>query len=280
MNIAAPHVVCYGQRKKQIFIGGVDVAGMRIGAAEIRTAVENSVGVHLTQPRFSIEGENVTMTLCSRRRFEVEYAKATNMKQKENANGDTAVTFEGREDYSYALICDGMGSGREASLTSKLCTVFLERMLSGGNGKAVTLEMLNGFMRTRSSECSASVDLAQIDLITGEACFVKSGAAPSFILRNGNLYKLQSKTVPIGIMRELDAEKIRFELALGDVIVMVSDGVAQSLEDGVWLANLLTYEWDDDLGAMAEKILDNAVFANHRSDDMTVILARVGEAAQ
>ena len=280
MNITAPHVICYGQRKKQIFIGGVDVAGMRIGAAEIRTAVENSVGVYLTQPKFNIEGENVTMTLCSRRRFAVEYAKATNMKEKENANGDTAVTFDGREDYSYALICDGMGSGREASLTSKLCTVFLERMLSGGNGKAVTLEMLNGFMRTRSGECSASIDLAEIDLITGEACFVKSGAAPSFILRGGKLYKLQSKTVPIGIMRELDAEKIRFELALGDVIVMVSDGVAQSLEDGVWLANLLTYEWDDDLSLMADKILDNAVFANRRSDDMTVILARVDEAAE
>lgn len=279
MNIAAPHVICYGKRKKQIFIGGVDVAGMRIGAAEIRTAVENSVGVCLSQPKFSIDGENVTMSLTSRRRFAVEYAKATSIKEHENANGDTAVTFEGREDYSYALICDGMGSGREAALTSKLCTVFLERMLAGGNGKAVTLEMLNGFMRTRSGECSASVDLVEVDLITGEACFVKSGAAPSFILRGGNLYKLQSKTVPIGIMHELDAEKIRFELAIGDVIVMVSDGVAQSLEDGIWLANLLTYEWDDDLSAMAEKILDNAVFANHRSDDMTVILARVGEAA-
>ena len=145
----------------------------------------------------------------------------------------------------------------------------------GGNGKAVTLEMLNGFMRSRGTECSATIDLAEIDLITGEACFVKSGAAPSFVVRGGNLYKLQSKTVPIGIMHELDAEKIRFDLIEGDILIMLSDGITQSLEDGVWLANLITYEWDDSLSVMADKIIDNAAINNRRSDDMTVILCRV-----
>ena len=179
------------------------------------------------------------------------------------------------------LISDGMGSGREAAVTSKICTMFIERMLAAGNGKALTLEMLNGFIRNRSEragECSATVDLAEIDLIDGKACFVKSGAAPSFILRSGNLYKLQSNTAPIGIMHEIDAEKIGFELAAGDVIIMLSDGVAGSLEDGVWLANLLTYEWEDELSMMADKILDNAALSNKRSDDMTVALIRIGEA--
>lgn len=280
MNVDAPHVICYGSRKKQIFIGGLDLGRMRIGGDEIRRSIENTVGTRLEAPRFTIDEDDVTMTLTSCRRFAVETAKATNIKASENANGDTATTFESREDYYYSLICDGMGSGREAAITSKLCSVFIERMLGGGNGIALTLEMLNGFIRTRGVECSATVDLAEIDLVTGEACFIKSGAAPSFILRSGNLYKLESKTVPIGIMRELDAEQIKFDLAAGDVIIMLSDGVAQSLEDGIWLANLLTYEWEDDLNTMAEKILDNAVFANNRNDDMTVSIVRVTEAEE
>ena len=135
--------------------------------------------------------------------------------------------------------------------------------------------MLNGFIRNRGGECSAPIDLAEIDLINGHACFVKSGAAPSYILRQGNLYKLQSKTVPIGIMPALDAEQIKFDLCEGDVIIMLSDGVAQSLEDGVWLANLLTYEWEDNLDLMAEKIVDNAALNNRRSDDMTAALIRI-----
>lgn len=277
MDLAASRALCYGARKKQIIIGGVDLTRVRMGADELRRAVENTVRTRLCAPRFNIEEDSVTVTMTVRRRFAVEHAKASGVKEAESANGDTAAMFENREDYFYTLISDGMGSGREAAITSKLCAVFCEQMLANGNSKAITLEMLNGFLRSRGSECSASIDLAEIDLITGEACFVKSGAAPSYVLRDGNLYKLQSKTAPIGILSVLDAEKIRFDLLEGDIIVMVSDGVAESLEDGIWLANLLTYEWEDNLQVMAEKILDNAALNNTRSDDMTVALVRVKE---
>ncbi len=275
MGIGASRALCYGTRKKHIVIGGADISRIKMGGDELRQAVERTVGTYLNAPHFNIDGDNVTVTFSSRRRFKIETAKSTSIKDSEKANGDTASVFENREDYFYTLISDGMGSGREAAFTSKLCTVFIEKMLAGGNGKAVTLEMLNGFIRSRGTECSATIDLAEIDLITGEACFVKSGAAPSFVVRGGNLYKLQSKTVPIGIMHELDAEKIRFDLTEGDILIMLSDGITQSLEDGVWLANLITYEWEDDLTAMADKIIDNAAINNRRSDDMTVVLVRV-----
>ncbi len=278
MGFNPERAICYGSRRKRVVVGDVELARVKMGADEIRSAVENTLEIPMGAPHFNIEGDTVTMTLDARRCFCAEVAKASSVKEYESANGDSAASFESREDRFYALISDGMGSGKEAAVTSKICTVFLERMLRAGNGKAVTLEMLNGFIKSRGTECSATVDLAEIDLITGEACFIKSGAAPSFVLRGGNLYKLQSKTAPIGIMSEPDAEKIKFELCRGDVIVMLSDGVAQSLEDGIWLANLLTYEWEDHLGTMAEKILDNAAINNKRSDDMTAVLIRICEA--
>ncbi len=280
MGITAESAICCGSRKKQAIIGGVEIAQVKIGADEIRRAVENTLETPMCKPRFNIDEGDVTMTLEARRLYKCEVAKTSSIKEHESANGDCSAAFESREDYFYSLISDGMGSGREAAITSKICTVFAERMLSAGNGKAVTLEMLNGFIRNRGShggECSATIDLAEIDLITGKACFIKSGAAPSFIMRSGNLYKISSRTVPLGILHELDAEKIGFDLMAGDVIIMLSDGVAQSLEDGVWLANLLTYEWEDDLNTMAAKILDNAALTNKRSDDMTVVLVRVAE---
>ncbi len=206
------------------------------------------------------------------RRFAVEHANATNME-----NG-SAVTFEVSEGYSYILMCDGTGSGREASLTSKMCTAFLEWMLSGTNDKRMTFKMLNGFMNVR--ECGATVDVAEIDLTTGKASFFKSGASPSFIIRNGNVYNLNSNTVPMGVKCEPDVERICLELVPSDIIVMVSDGVMQSLEVGVWLANQITDEWDDDLSAMVKKLLNNAVLENPCKDNMTVVIARVSEAEQ
>ncbi len=277
MDMPRSSVLCWGSRRKQVYISGVELAGMRLGADEIRRMTENLLHTKLTRPDFNIEGEKVELSMSSARRYSVECARATSVRESESANGDTALTFETREDYFYSMISDGMGSGREAAVTSKLCGVFAEQLLTGGNGKAITLEMLHGFLRNRPGECSATIDLAEIDLLSGKAAFVKSGAAPSFVLRNGNLYKLQSKTVPIGIMPALDAEQIKFDLESGDVIVMLSDGVAQSLEDGVWLANMLTYEWVDDLQLMAEKILDGAALNNPRSDDMTSVVLKICE---
>ena len=104
----------------------------------------------------------------------------------------------------------------------------------------VALTMLNNYMRSRSMECSAGIDLMEIERYTGEARFVKSGAAPSFVIREGRLFRLCSKTVPIGILRALDAEMIRFTLEKGDIIVMLSDGVTENFEDSAWLCDMLS----------------------------------------
>ncbi len=277
MGIAARSAICFGNRKKQVIVGDFDISRVRLGANEIKTAVENTIGIPMAAPTFSIDGENTTMCLTAKRKYKIKSASSSGMKSSEKANGDNTAIFTSREGYAYAVISDGMGSGKEAAITSKICSVFAERMLSAGNSVAITMEMLNGFIRNRGVECSATVDLAEIDLITGNVSFVKSGAAPSFVLRGGNIYKLQSKTLPIGIMPELDAEKIKFELESDDVIVMLSDGITATLEDGIWLANLLTYEWEDDLQQMADKILDAASVNTKRGDDMTVILVKIEE---
>ena len=100
--------------------------------------------------------------------------------------------------------------------------------------------MLNNILRAGERECTATVDIAEIDRITGEAKFVKSGAAPSFVLRGGSIFRLQSKTVPIGILRALDAEMIRFDVQPGDRVVMVSDGAARSYDEVPWLLDMMT----------------------------------------
>lgn len=279
MNFAATSIAVYGERKKCVIAGGVDLARVRLSAEEIHTAFENLCETPMSYPQFSIDNDYVTMTLAATRRLGAETAFASDRKENECVNGDNIITFENREDYFYTLLSDGMGSGQEAALTSRICGIFLEKMLSAGNGKAVTLEMLNNFIRNKNMECFATVDLLEIDLLSGKAGFIKSGAAPSYILRDGSLFKIASNTLPVGITREITAEEIKFELESGDVIILVSDGIAQSFEDGVWLTELVCLEWDNNLDTMAKRILSEAKRNNKRSDDMTVGLIRVINAA-
>ena len=43
---------------------------------------------------------------------------------------------------------------------------------------------------------------------------------------------------------------IKFKLEKDDVIVMVSDGIAQTLEDSAWLADIIIGEWDENLKSL------------------------------
>ena len=91
-----------------------------------------------------------------------------------------------------------------------------------------------------TKECSSTVDLLELDLMTGEAAFLKSGAAPSFLVRGKVVRRLQAGTVPIGILNTLDVQKTDFPLRAGDTVVMVSDGILQGDDEGEWLTSYLT----------------------------------------
>lgn len=124
-------------------------------------------------------------------------------------------------------------------------------------------------------ECSATLDLMELDLIGGKASFYKSGAAPTYVFREGSLFKLRSKTLPLGIIRELDAKKISFDVGDGDTIVMVSDGVTGGKEECPWLFDLLKKSvGNEDTERIAELICQRAERENS-ADDISVVIAKI-----
>ena len=131
--------------------------------------------------------------------------------------------------------------------------------------------MLNSFIRAKNIECSSTVDLFEINRVTRQGRFVKSGASPSFVKRGSEVHKLQSKTVPIGIMRTFDAEELSVTLNKGDVCVMVSDGIVSSKQDGKWLIGLLQ-STSLPPSELAEEILREAKKKEGKKDDMSVIV--------
>ncbi len=275
MGFRANNIVVYGKRKKTVIAGGVDIARLELSSDELRDSFGNVCSQRMSAPQFSLDGEYVTMTMTAENRFTVSEAHASSSAANESMSGDCAVSFGGRGGYSYTLISDGMGSGRDAALSSRMCGIFLKKMLESGNSVSVTFEMLSNFLRGNATECFTTVDLMCIDLILGQAEFIKSGAAPSFVLRGGSVFRIGAKTLPIGITSEINAEKIRFDLEDGDIIVMISDGIAQDTEDGIWLVDILSCEWEGGIQTMATRILEEAQQRNGRRDDATVALVKV-----
>lgn len=275
LGVEASRVAVYGERLRHTEITGVCASSLHIGSDELRRCAENALGIRMSDPQISICGEGLSVTMRAREKYRVSVGRFS-ASAKVGACGDSISAFVGNDAYFRAMISDGMGSGNEAAFTSGTVTLFLERLLSSGVKMKSALSIVNSFLRERKIESSATVDIMELDLIRGGALFVKSGASPSFVLREGRLFKLRSRTMPIGILPAVDAEMISFSVKPGDIIVMMSDGVTQTNEDCPWLYDILCSDKLDHLTASAKRIADEA--AKISEDDISVMLVRVEEA--
>jgi stage II sporulation protein E len=279
-GLRAENIIVCGDRKRVVIATGEEIARTELRPSDIRMICENICGIRFAKPSFMLESGKSAFILESLPLYEVESVMKQIPKQGEIVCGDSVSVSVSHDDYFYAFLCDGMGSGEEAALTSKLCRIFLEKMLVCGNRKSTTLSMLNHLLCSRNTECFATVDLCEIDLVLGIASFLKSGAVPSFVMRAGKLYKITSGTFPIGILPQVSADVTDFELCVGDVILMCSDGIvadpdAADGEDAIRFLELVTREWSDNLEEMAEKILRYSSDFSLGADDMTVALLRI-----
>ncbi len=289
-DFAASSVAAYGGRRKRIFVDDIDVSSTKMGADDIRTLFGNAAGIALSSPEFRLDGAVLSMELrseaplcCVSGYFSLTAGANESSACADGENdslrsvcGDVIRTFS-VDGYYYILLSDGMGTGKEAALTSGMVAALLERLIVGGADLTCALKMLNHIVRATGRECAATVDIAEIDTVTGCAKFVKSGAAPSFVLRDGAVFRLQSKTVPIGIIRALDAEMLKFDILPGDTVVMLSDGAARSYEEVPWLLDMMAHDEDilsGDEKKAAEKIVKEARRRGSH-DDITAGVIRI-----
>ncbi len=275
-------VLLYGVRKKTIFIRCKSRDALEKNAEFIIEAIAPILPFAISRDAFEIrrDGEKGGALFI----FEREKNSASVIRRRvsavgESVCGDSVSIFKNKDDRLFALLSDGMGSGHAASAISGVSVGFLSNMLTLGGLNDELIEMLNGFLCMRFqksiSECSATLDLLELDLMSGRALLYKCGAAPSYIYRRGRLFKLRSDSMPIGILSDVDIKKYELELAHGDIVVMVSDGVTGEGSECPWLFDLLAQNLPNrSLEHIAELIIKYAT-AKGSGDDITVLLIRV-----
>ncbi len=268
-------VSVFGARAKRVAVGSERGADVERVLPLLPSAAEEVLGCAVTPPIIESKDGVTVASVRAKRRYKATTASAAVPSTSHEPSGDRLRFFETEEGIFYAILSDGMGSGEAASRTAAVSVEFLEAMLSSGCSRKTALRMLNNLVRTREDECSATVDLLALDLVYGNATFLKSGAAPSYIKRGAEIFRVRSRTMPIGLFKTPDAERIHVETKVGDVLVLLSDGIVPENEDPAWLIALLAEEKADDLGALAERIVAEAVSREGR-DDITVGLVAVG----
>ena len=159
-------------------------------------------------------------------RYAPELAVGSACRAGGTVSGDRGAACRDRFGCYYVLLCDGMGSGPDASGESGRAARLLTAFLEAGLEADTALELINGFFVLRSSAAFATLDLLKLDLRSGDGTLYKWGAAPSYLRRGDKVEKIGTATPPPG----LDAAEGRvpgqyaLSLGAGETLVMVSDG--------------------------------------------------------
>ena len=289
------------ERRLQRYLKSLDIdaetAVYRDGRGRLRVSIESGrlspltglddwleklsavVGVRLCLPNELPDGCSC-MTLLEAEPLAVSVGIAALKKRGEKVSGDRGSYFKTDSGVLCVILSDGMGTGSEAAKESAEIVGILEKFLRSGADPAVAMKLLNSVMLLRGGDDSwgyATVDLMCVDLFSGETCFYKYGAAPSYVMNSGRIRRIKGETLAAGLnLGDGEApDLVRMRLRPGSTAVIASDGVIVDEDDG-WLKTLLQKSGED-MKSLAKATLKEAEQQYGAEDDMTVVTVRVEE---
>ncbi len=187
--------------------------------------------------------------------------------------GDAYESFQDGGGRQLVVLSDGMGSGGRAAVDGALAARLAARLLKAGFGFESLLRLVNTALLAKSGDESlATLDVAAVNLFSGELELLKAGAGVSLLYSRGRVSRIDESSLPLGILRELNFARTTDRLADGDILIMMSDGVS---DNGVeWVEELLrdTECCFSSMQGLAEQIAESAQERlTEKGDDVTVI---------
>lgn len=176
-------------------------------------------------------------------------------------------------------LSDGMGTGERAFKESEAVINLLEQFIEVGFSKEAAIKLINSVMLIRSSEnhTYSTVDMSVINLYTGMCDFVKLGASTTFVKSGQDVEIVQSSSLPIGMVSQLDYEVHSEKLKDGDFVIMVTDGVIESIPSDKkeeTIAEFIKTIHMNNPKEVANAVLNYSLELNNWTpkDDMTVLV--------
>ena len=179
---------------------------------------------------YFVEPEYQSFTFIQEPAFMVLSGQAMAVKNGEEISGDSILVSEAVDGHMYFLMADGVGSGREASLRSEKVLDFMEKFLAAGYSKEHAIQILNGLILQDGQESAMStLDMCDLNLYKGVCEFSKIGAAASYHKRDYLVEKIWIENLPLGAFGTMDLDVARRRLDEGDYVIMLTDGILESL---------------------------------------------------
>lgn len=279
IDVKEVSVVGIGEEDFEIFI---DINSTTISEQKIKSIISESLGFPL------VSDSNLGSPKTGEKRFRLlrnnrfsAITKIATMPNSENKVSGDSFTFGEIENTHFSAISDGMGIGRRANEESKVAISLLERLMEANVDKDLTLKTINSVLRAKSNEeMFTTLDLSFVDLYSGKLQMIKTGCPATFIKKKDRIEVINSGSLPVGILKDVDFNIYEEFVEDGDIIIMMSDGILDASRDientEEWMKNVIINIDSINPQIIAKEILEQAkdVITDVR-DDMTVIVTKV-----
>ncbi len=276
-NIIANDIIVYGKDRT------IDRIMLNINENDAEKKVVAKVLSHLMACKMmEIKRErsiknNVILHFILAPKYDVIYGDMQVSKEPSQQCGDNKLTARISEDKLMLILADGMGSGQRAYNSSMNAISMIESFYKAGFDHSTVLACVGRLLGLREEEEFNALDIVVIDTRTGQADFIKQGGRESFIFAGGAVEVINCGSLPLGIVEDASPIVEQRQLANGDIFVLASDGVLESL--GVDLIkDILITSNTVNPQIFAELLVNNAQRMAEESgirDDMSCLVGRM-----
>lgn len=231
-------------------------------------------------PNISESGGDIFITLNEHAAMRIDMGAEQISASGSNMCGDAYKYFHDGKGHFIMVLSDGMGTGGRAAVDGAMASGLMSRLIKAGFGYNCSLRILNSSMLFKSTDESlATVDIASIDLFTGQVRLYKAGAAPTIIRRSGKTGKAESTSLPAGILRDIGFDSAMVKCKVGDIVVMLSDGASGTGTD--WIRAEIEAFKEGSAQKLATHLCECAKRRrnDNHEDDITVLVAIINKAA-
>lgn len=261
--------------------------GVCMTTRELAKIVGKEVGIRLRASKSTklVLGKDYEkVTLCEDTTFRLLLGVARCAKSDQEISGDSFSCMNLENGTALLSISDGMGSGQEAFKESKTIMNLLEELIEAGFCEETAIRLIHSVLMEHPEKQSFStLDVSVVNLYTGILRMVKIGGAATYIKHGSTVETIQSSTLPMGVMDQVDISAIERKLSDGDMVIMMSDGVLEGFQSRLpfetdvseQMAQVIASQGNMNLKELASVLLKKAGGKENARDDMTVLVAGV-----
>lgn len=218
-----------------------------------------------------------TVSLRSAPKYDCVFALASETKTGSPASGDSHSAMRLSGDKFMFAVCDGMGSGQQAKSTCETSMSLIENFYKAGFSSELVLSSVNKLLTMQKTEAFSALDVCVVDLKNGLGDFIKMGSPSGYVISSQECKIISAGALPLGIVDSAQPVTQKIVLDDGDMILLFTDGIADSFSDDQKIADFLKNNCSSNPQVVADRLLEQALANNdgRAKDDMTVLAVKI-----